>query len=284
MQDNQTPMPEPIEQPATPIVPPQVPTTPTPEAPQTPNPVPMAPKPSEPGSGLVIASLASGIAAILFSLTLALNVIAGLAAIVLAIISLIKKVSGRNKIFALVGLVLGIIGVTIGTFTLIRDVPTLLNGSKTIQSADLSFSGKDQGYLDGKKDFAKGETANFGPYTVKVNSFKDNYDYPDASARSKSIYNYIVINITMKNNSDQRKQLSDYGFRLEGEGLDPLRNEAVPPTPKFGDTVVGPGQERTGNIVYKVPKDYTSPLKLTYEYTIYTQSSRSKVLKYSIAL
>lgn len=308
MQDTQPPVPEPTTPttPPTPPIPPtdaqgsQPPVAPVaPQAPapypgqvmpppQAPNTAPTGPKPSEPGSGLALAALVTGIFAIFSSLTFVLNVVLGVAAIVVAILSFIKKAAGKNRIISIIAIVLGVIAIIIGTFTIFRDGRAIMksfNGGNTVQGTDITFSDQDQGFIDAKKDFTSKETASIGVFSVKVNSLKTGYDSPTANQYSKSQYDYVLLNITMKNNAKDRKQLSDYAFRLEGDGFDPMMSDNGGPEPVFGDTVVDPGQERTGNIVFKVPKGYTGSLKLTYIYKVYAESSsRSKELKYTIAL
>lgn len=259
--------------------------TPTPEQSfQTPPPTPPV-TPSPAGSGLAIASLAVGIFALLSCWLLLWGVVAGIAALVLGILSLKKKPEGKTKKFAVAGIVNGgvatLFGIVITILLMVGFTLSTQGLGHSTSTNSMGFDASDQAMLDAQKDFPRGSTANFGIYEVKVNSIQRNYTLSDPS-KMKDGYEYIVVNMTMKNIDKQSEFSGAYLFSVD-DGTQKYGGNNNAPEPAIANGELQPGQSITGNIVFAIPEN-TQSLKLSFDHDIYASSGRSKTLTYTLAL
>lgn len=250
-------------------------------------------------SGIGIAALVVGIVAILSGWVAIWGLLVGAGAIVLGAIAL--KKSKANKGFGIAGIVLGSVAALtslvftvfwIIAFAAFGTAATVSTGalaavSKEAQAESKALSATDaiaQKEIDAKKDFAKGDTATFGAFTVKVNSVNLNYvpdnTYEQASSGSK----YVVVNVTVKNTSDSSTDVSASDLELNADGVTNTTEYAVTVDPSFNGGSLDKGASLTGNIVYTVPTG-ASTLKLQYSTTAVTVSPyQMKDLTYTLAL
>lgn len=234
-----------------------------------------------PVNGLGIAAMVVGIVAFLSGLVPFWGFIAGTVAVVLAIIGL-KKPTGKG--FAIAGLVTGAIGALSSLiFTVLFFMALAFGGTaiNTINEAANEYTAENQSKLDAKKNFAKGETAVFDEYEVKVNSvsaFTPDNSYSTPADGKK----FIAVTMTIKNISDEPQSISPYMFKVVDNGVaqSAYYLEADDPI-ESGD--LSADASTTGTVVYEVGSSSTD-LKLQYTSYAYDVSSyESKTLEYTLA-
>lgn len=261
-----------------------VPEAPTPVPTPTPPAEPAAPAPVSPTptNGLAVAALVTGIVAVITGWVPFWGLLVGVAAVVLGILGL-KKATGKGM--AIAGLVTGAVGALWGLLVSVLFVIALVisaNAANTIQQSVNERNDENQALIDAKKDFAKGETATFGDsFEVKANSIKTNYD-PGSYYKPGDGNQYIVLNVTVKNISDESQYVSAYTFSLIDNGISKAASY-ITVADKLDTGTLEPGASITGNLLYEVNKD-ASGLKLKYETTVYDASYKSKKLTYTLAL
>lgn len=264
------PVPETASTPITPTSPASVPTpaTTAPPAGQT--------------NGLAIAALVVGIVAVVSGWIPFWGLLVGATAVVLGILGL-KKATGKGM--AIAGIITGALGALWGLVVVVFFIIAITLSATTANtySTMLEEQNKEsQSLIDSKKDFAKGETAKFGDkFEVKVNSVEAGYNpgqyYTPAEGKE-----YVRVNITIKNTSDDEEYVSAYSFAVLDNGM--AKNSTYAPVEQeltSGDLAAG--ASTTGNIVYEITKD-ASDLKLQYDITVFDQSYTSKKLVYTLAL
>jgi hypothetical protein len=245
---------------------------------------------STPGgaNGLAIAALVVGIVAVVSGWAPFWGVVVGAAAIVLGAIALKKHAA--NKGMAIAGLIMGAVGalwsLVISAFFIFALVTVGIGGAALTDAANKAnqtinaYNADNQAKIDAKKDFAKGETANFDAYQVKVNSVKfdvtPNQDYYTPSDGKQ----FIAVNLTIKNISNDPITIDS--FSLNDNGV--LRNASyatVDPALESGQLAAG--ASTTGNVVYEVNADASS-FKLQYSTYAYDSTTyASKTLTYTLA-
>lgn len=247
---------------------------PTPITPATPHPT---------AGGLAIAAMIVGIVAVLSGWALFFGFIAGVVAIVLAIIALKKK---QNKGFAITGLVTGIVAVVWNAIVTILFLIAILigaAGAASVGAAVNEAQNQTQSQVDAKKDFAKGETAVFGDIQIKINSVNTNFTPESEWAKPEAGNKFISLNVTIKNISNTTQYVSGYNYDVNVNGLavSPSYHNGTEPL-ESGD--LSPGASTTGDIVYEVPSDATA-LKLQYKTTVFDLSSDTgtRELVYTLA-
>lgn len=252
-------------------------------APEAPAPKADTPASSNgPTNGLAIAALVVGIVAVISGWAPFWGLIVGAAAVVLGIIALKKK---TGKGMAIAGIITGAIAAIWSLVVTILFVIVLVGGAAavgTVQQAAEQATAENQALIDSKKDFAKGETANFADkFEVKVTDTEQGYN-PGEYYVAEDGNQYVRVNVSVKNISDEPQYLSPYTFAILDNGVAkdasyvPVESEL--PT---GDLAVG--ATTTGNVVYEVKSGATG-LKLVYTVTVYDASYTSKDLTYTLAI
>lgn len=259
-----------------------------PEAPApAPQPAPVAPvqapqpAPAGPTNGLAVAALIVGIVAVVSGWIPVWGVLVGAAAIVLGVLGL-RKATGKGM--AIAGLITGAVGalwalVVTGFF--IFAIVTAANVSNSISESVKEQNKESQALIDSKKDFSKGETANFaGKFEVKVNSVDKGYDageyYTPAAGKE-----YIRVNITVKNIGDESEYLKPYSFAVVDNGI-VVTNSYAPSDEELTVGDLQAGASSTGYIVYETTTG-ASDLKLQFEENVFDESYKSKKLVYTLA-
>lgn len=252
--------------------------------PETPT---VAPTPGTGGTttnGLAIAAMIVGIVAVISGWAPFWGVVVGIAAIVLGIIGL-KRPGGRGM--AITGIITGAVGALWSLIVTALFIVALSIGATAVQTAQNAVdqaNNESKSLIDAKKDFAKGETANFADtLEVQVTDVQKGYN-PGEYYTAADGKEYVKIAVTVKNISDDSEYVSSYSFNVLDNGIAksvsyaPVDNEL-----ESGDLAAG--ATTSGNLVYEVTKG-ASDLKLVYKTTVSTYDDggyQSKELTYTLA-
>jgi len=279
--------------------------------PSTPTPAPVQPVPfgaaapaesqtPQPSQKFAIFSFIAGIAAFATGFFF-LGILLGIAAIVLGIVAIKKKSTGKGLIIT--GIITGSIGLLSGILFTVISIFALTGGfldTAVTEKADYEIAAEKRAvqeakYIAQKKTFAQGETAQFADVSVKVNSVQDNYVAPVQPNRadygSDESWQYataltavnptrgkkfVLLNVTVKNTSENLLEEYDYqlkGFTGSNEELDHL-NFASPllikqvGVPFASYKELKPGEEVTAFVMYEIPTaDTVSALRYTISVT-----------------
>lgn len=256
---------------------------PAPENTQPPAQPPVQPPiPAGPANGLAIAALVVGIVAVISGWIPFWGLLVGATAIVLGILGL-KKATGKGM--AIAGIITGGLGALWGLLITVGFIIALTLGTSAVNTANQALkeqASDSQALIDSKKDFAKGETAQFGDkFEVKVNSVERNFS-PGQYYTSDEGKEYIVVNLTVKNSSDKSQYVTTLDFKVLNNGMAKTGNFA-PANNKLESGELEAGAETTGNLVYEVTAGATD-LKLQYETTVLDDSYNTKKLVYSLEI
>lgn len=233
-------------------------------------------------NGLAIAAMIVGIVAFISGWLPFWGLVAGAAAIVLGIIAL-KKPTGKGM--ALIGIITGGLAALSSLVFTVLFVIALAAGGAAVNQAQNELNDQNaqtQDMLDAKKDFTKGETAQFGTLEVKVNSVQRDYKPEGSFYQPEEGKEYIVLNVTVKNTGDEGEYISPYSFSVNEAGI-AVENAFVTVDPELESGDLSPGASTTGNVVYEVTKGATD-LKLQYKTTVFTPNYESKELVYTLAI
>lgn len=248
--NNPIPKPTPAQAPIPRSIPPV--TAPIPTAPQHPNSTPP----------LTIIAVILGGLSILISLSI-MGAIFGVAAIVVSIIALLKKLDGKKLAFA--GLITGIIGtiISIGFIVLVAThvivLPTIGTTAQVAEKespADI----RSRELIKSQKTFTKGETARMGYFDVKANNVGEPFDHATADEGNQ----YIFINLTVTNKDTVSHHLPAIKLSVDGRAYDNTFLDAFLKVPSYE---MQPGQTVTGNMRYQIKAGGTRmKLQLTEDY------------------
>ncbi|MES2630754.1 MAG: DUF4190 domain-containing protein [Patescibacteria group bacterium] len=233
-------------------------------------------------NGLAIASMVVGIVAFVSGWIPFWGLLTGIAAIVLGVIAL-KKPTGKG--FSIAGIVTGGLAALSSILFTVFFIIGIVSSGAIIDQAGEEYNkdnASSQEMIDAKKDFAKGETAVFGHYEVKVNSVERNYVSESEFYQAEEGMEYVVVNLTVKNISDDNKYVGPYTFTLTDNGT-AVDSAFVTVDPELASENLDPGETITGNLVFEVTKDSTD-LKLQLETTVYDSSYKAKDLVYTLAI
>ncbi|HRQ86896.1 MAG TPA: DUF4352 domain-containing protein, partial [Candidatus Saccharibacteria bacterium] len=133
-----------------------------------------------------------------------------------------------------------------------------------------------------KKDFNKGETAVFDSFEVKVNNVTRNYEPQDSFTQARSGYEFILVNVTVKNLTDGYEYFSDMSLNIDAGGV---ANGGTYNSDEgaFPSGNIASGQSVSGNIMYEVPVGETN-LKLVHEAYVFDIQEGLKAVTYSLAI
>jgi preprotein translocase subunit SecG len=132
-------------------------------------------------------------------------------------------------------------------------------------------------------DFNKGETANFGDYSVKINNVSRGYVPANSYTRAKDGNEFIVLDLTVTNTSDRSQYVSNFDFDIEIDGLLDRPSYAKPPGTELRNGTLLQDKSVSGQIVFEVPSNKQG-LKLAKKgYTYDKQSYESKEVVYKLA-
>lgn len=255
----------------------------TPSVPQPPSPTPT---PGTSGqhapSGLAIAAMVTGISAIITGWIPFLGLLAGVAAIILAVMALKHS---QNKGMSITGLVTGIVGTIWGFIIAVLIVIGLIfaGGTAAVISEAVDTQNKTvQAQIDAKKDFEKGDIAKFDQFEVKAISVQRNYVPENEFQRASEGKELVVVNVEVKNTGDAAT-FSSYSLELNVNGVATSPN-FLEVAPVFTGGTISKDATAKGNIVFEIEKDATD-LKLQYEVMVYDlKSGTTQNLVYTLKI
>ncbi|WP_270340157.1 DUF4352 domain-containing protein [Leuconostoc mesenteroides] len=143
------------------------------------------------------------------------------------------------------------------------------NSDDSAKKVDSSSSKTDSSSSKAQSTFKVGETAEYKGVQFKVNKvdFTDgdpDVDSPDSGKQ------YVVMNITMTNNGDEKYEYNPYDFKLDDNGN---QTDATEITSSVNDTLnsgtLAKGGSVTGNLVGQA--NTSNKLKLIYSGSIFSQ-------------
>lgn len=132
------------------------------------------------------------------------------------------------------------------------------NDTKKVSSENKTASKK----LD--KTYKVGDTVSYKGYEIKVNSVKysqgNEYEKPDNGKE------YVIVNVTITNNTDSKQSYNPYDFKLNADGngtdLDEIVTDVAEDELQSGD--LDKGATVSGNMIGQAKKD-VKKLKLQYQ-------------------
>lgn len=222
--------------------------------------------PSQPiqNENVAIIGMIIGITALLMCIIPVLGLIMGVTGIALSIVAVKKNCS---KGLSITGLITSGMAIIMNLFvTLFMILGIILAANVAVQVAGDQID-NNQATISAKKNFDKGETAIFNNIQVKVNSIQRNYTPADISKAADEGKELIVVNLDVKNISQDAINFNTQDMRLNADGVTNTTNGLVV-EPIIAEGELSSGSTTTGNIVYEVKKG-ASDLKLQYESSIY---------------
>lgn len=268
--ENQTPdtqqPPEASQSPA-PVTPETPPFTPSPV--QEPSPAPAAPAPLTPTAtnGLAIAGLIVGIIAFLSGWIPIFGLLIAIVAVILSIIGLRK--GGPQKGMAIAGLITGGLGLLwsliVGTFFIIGIIAGISSYNEFSSSLDKNSSqSQQQANQDSDDSSSMSNSKEVAGYTITAN--KVTRDYKPQNTLSDDSTEYVVVNLTVKNNSNMLSKFVTGNISLNADGKSsPVSLVSVDPSLNGAD--IPTGKSATGNLVFQIPKG-ADMLMLEYKQTV----------------
>lgn len=240
--------------------------------------------PSQPiqNDNVAIIGMIIGITALLMCIIPVLGLIMGVTGIALSIVAVKKNCSKGLSITGLITSGMAIIINLIVTLFMILGI--ILAANVAVQVANDQID-NNQTAINAKKSFNKGEAAIFNNIQVKVNSLQRNYVPADASKIADEGKEYIVVNLDVKNISQNTINFNTLEIRLNADGVTNTTNGPVV-EPIMAEGELSSGATTTGNIVYEIKKG-ASDLKLQYETSIYDYDMPMQVnqkLTYTLAI
>lgn len=243
-------------------------------------------------SGMAIAAMVIGIISVVLGWAPFLGFALGATALILGIIGLKKKVEGKGMSIA--GIATGGLAVAWNIFVTIAFIASFAIFGAAVSTAGkaanemskaLSTYEKTQlAQINAKKDFKKGTTAEFDVFDVKVNSVTRNYVPESEYSQAGTGKELIVVNVTVKNTSDETKYFTSYDLKVNDNGISENATFLTTVDPEFEGGSMSPNATSTGNIVYEVNKDATD-LKLQYEtYGYNPNTQKSVTLTYTLEI
>lgn len=244
-------------------------------------------------NGMAIAALIVGIVAFLSGWVPFWGFVAGATAVILGALSMKHK---ESKGLSITGLILG------GLATLTSIVCTVLfflgvlaigglglamsdyadDIPNNLESTYSDYYAQQEQFINAKKDFAKGETATFAGFEVKVNSVDFNYSPVDGST-PYSDEKFVKVNLTVKNITGDSQYFSGITFDLT-DGDERFYSSFVDYDLTIDGGTIAAGKSITGDIIYDVPENATN-LKLMYATSVYnTEDDSYTDLEYFLAI
>lgn len=230
---------------------------------------------------LAVAAMVVGIMAVITSWIAFWGLLAGIAAVVLGIMALKKPVENGMSI---TGIATGGVAILTNLLFIIFFIISLAAGTAVVDETQNQIkdgNSSSQQTVDAKKNFAKGETAIFENFEVKINSVTRNYVPESTFFQPDEGNEYIVLNVTVTNIGDGSAYVSPSMFSVNDDGI-AVDSAFVTAKPTFKSGDLSPQASTTGNIVYEVTKDSTN-LKLQYETVVYGETYNGKELVYTLA-
>lgn len=152
----------------------------------------------------------------------------------------------------------------------------LANVPETI--TDTPSKNQDQSQTEGD---AISKSGTFGSYTITVNSIRHGHTPQNAPIADDQ--EYVVLNITAKNNGNMMPTFSDAGYTLVDQNGEGGATSQVAVEPSLVGQSIPVGESGTGNLVFVVAKNATS-LTLTYTMTHIGADGKPSEMKNTLRL
>lgn len=215
---------------------------------------------------LAIFALILGIIAFLTGIFPFFGAVVGLVAIILGSVALRKQYS---KGMAIAGLVLGAIGMLTSIAMSVLFVIALnTTPAKPVTEAEGSAARDSLTNLlndNVKSDFGIGEVATFGPFKVKVDKVTENYQGGTVKLYPGPAENYVHVNFTITNASEEPQKVQDIDFPLEIDGQYAM-SEYNPEADDFSiiNKTLKPGESVSYSMNVNLAAGSKASVKLTY--------------------
>ena len=108
--------------------------------------------------------------------------------------------------------------------------------------------------------FKIGETASYKGYEVTVN--KVDYSYGEDFIKPKEGYQFVIVNVTITNNSDKKAPYNPLDYQLNANGVNTDFTSYLTGVDTLNSGDLDKGATITGNLIGEAPKD--GPLKVVY--------------------
>lgn len=146
-----------------------------------------------------------------------------------------------------------------------------MGGSGSSDSSDKSASSSSSSATPLDKVYKVGQTASYKGYKIKVNSVSyssgNEYEQPDSGKQ------YVIVNVTITNNTDESQDYNPYDFKLNADGnntdLDEIYTD-VDNTLNAGS--LDKGASVTGNMVGQASTS-VSKLQLQYQTSVWNDKT-----------
>jgi len=235
--------------------------------------------------GLAIAGMIIGIASAVLGWVPFLGFCLGAAAVILSIVALKKK---QSKGMSIAGIITGAVGIiwnaVVSMLLVIGMLSIAAVGTQIEDTYNTynSYTDGQQTLINAKKDFGKGETARFEYFDVKVNSIQRDYDTGKSYYKADDGKEYIVVNVSVTNKSDDSEYFAAYDLDINDGGL-LVSHSYVSIDSEYDDGTLTAGATETGNIIYEVTAG-SKDLKLQYETYALNEDYDSEKLTYTLDL
>ncbi len=146
-----------------------------------------------------------------------------------------------------------------------------MGGSGSSDSSDKSASSSSSSATPLDKVYKVGQTASYKGYKIKVNSVSyssgNEYEQPDSGKQ------YVIVNVTITNDTDESQDYNPYDFKLNADGnntdLDEIYTD-VDNTLNAGS--LDKGASVTGNMVGQASTS-VSKLQLQYQTSVWNNKT-----------
>lgn len=168
-----------------------------------------------------------------------------------------KNWFARHKVLTVIGIMV-IIGIIAGAAGGGDSEP------KTTNTTDNSSSSSEQ-----KTEFTKGETVSFDSRELTVTDVQRNYQTGNEYLQPESGNEFVIVTVTLKNNSDSNMDYNTFDFKLQdSNGVQKDEDFTVLSEGKLNSGSLAPGGTVTGKLGYQVMKD-DAKLKLIYNGSLF---------------
>lgn len=246
-------------------------------------PAPAAPQQGNATNTLAIIALVLGIVAVVTGWVPVWGFLVGGAAVVLGFLAL--KKSSVSKGLSIAGIITGAAGALwslIVTLFFILALGIFGAGLAVVGEAAQEYQQQQAQQAAAKKDFAKGETALFDSFEVKVNNVTRNHQPQDSFSQPRSGYEFILVNVTVKNLADGYEYFGEMSLKIDTAGV-ATSGTYNSDEGAFPSGNIASGQSATGNIMFEIPSGETD-LKLIYEDYVFDIEEGLKTVTYSLEI
>lgn len=188
--------------------------------------------------------------------------------LILAIVGMKKaKDENRSNTLSKIGVILNAIGLVIGLLIALLAIIALIKADKhDVRDYEPTRRQRMKTQtMRESKDYAKGETAQFGDFKVKASLLQRGYTAPNNIWAAKDGEELVVVDMEVTNTSDRSQYFSYSTVKIDsGSGMLGDYSLAKPPGEKLQNGQIISGSTVKGQVVYAVKAGATE-LKLRHE-------------------